>query len=74
MKNQHKKIKGYRDLTQEEIDTMNEIKELGVKLGDLTAKISNMDNIDLRWLHIGQTDLQKGLMSVTRSVARPETF
>ena len=74
MENQHKKITGYRDLTQEEIDTMNEIKALGEKLGDLTTKISAMKDIDLRWLHIGQTDLQKGLMAVTRSVARPTTF
>ncbi|ANA48987.1 hypothetical protein PaMx41_ORF24 [Pseudomonas phage PaMx41] len=29
MDNQHKKIKGYRDLSQEEIDMMNRVKELG---------------------------------------------
>ena len=74
MENQHKKIKGYRDLTQEEIDAMNEIKEVGVKLDELTTKLSAMNDIDLRWLHIGQTDLQKGLMAVVRSVARPTTF
>jgi hypothetical protein len=27
MDNQHKKIKGYRDLSQAEIDAMNQIKE-----------------------------------------------
>ena len=74
MDNQHKKIKGYRDLTREEIDAMNEIKEVGMQLEDLTTKIGAMDNIDLRWLHIGQTDLQKGLMAIVRSVARPTTF
>ena len=30
MENQHRKIKGYRELTQEEIDLMNMIKEKGV--------------------------------------------
>lgn len=30
--------------------------------------------IDYRWLAIGKTDLQKGFMSVIRSIARPETF
>lgn len=74
MDNQHEKIKGYRDLTQKEIDTMNEIKEIGAKLEDLTTKVGAMNNVDLRWLHIGQTDLQKGLMSLVRSVARPTTF
>jgi len=28
MENQHQKIKGYRDLAQEEIDLMNEIKAM----------------------------------------------
>lgn len=32
MDNQHKKIKGYRDLSQEEIDLMNRIKEKGQEL------------------------------------------
>lgn len=39
MENQHRKIKGYRELTQEEIDLMNEIKMLGKKVGDLTEKL-----------------------------------
>lgn len=29
MDNQHKKIKGYRDLSQAEIDLMNEVKAIG---------------------------------------------
>ena len=29
MENQHQKIKGYRDLSQEELDLMNEIKQQG---------------------------------------------
>jgi len=32
MDNQHRQIKGYRELTQEEIDLMNEIKQQGVAL------------------------------------------
>ena len=39
MDNQHKQIKGYRDLSQEEIDLMNEAKSLAVQVGDLVAKI-----------------------------------
>ena len=74
MDNQHKKITGYRDLTQQEIDTMNQIKALGEELGDLITKISAMNSIDLSWLSIGKTDLQKGLMAITRAVARPTTF
>ena len=39
MDNQHRKIKGYRELTQVEIDLMNEIKTKGVELGELCAKL-----------------------------------
>lgn len=39
MDNQHQKIKGYRDLSQTEIDLMNEGKELAEKCGDFIAKL-----------------------------------
>lgn len=86
MENQHRKIKGYRELNQTEIDFMNEVKTMGVKLGELNNKIlsyakaqadcplTEEDNQALRWLAEGKTDLQKGLMSWTRSIARPEFF
>jgi hypothetical protein len=74
MDNQHKQIKGYRDLSQQEIDDMNEIKTLGVKLGDLIEKLETFETTDKRWLAIGKTELQQGLMALTRSVAKPEIF
>lgn len=39
MDNQHQKITGYRDLTQEEIDLMNEIKALGPALEAICDKV-----------------------------------
>ena len=74
MDNQHKKIKGYRDLSQEEINLMNEAKELSVKVGELVEKIEQTEGIDLRWSSIGKTDLQKGFMSLIRAIAQPSTF
>lgn len=75
MENQHRKIKGYRELSQEEIDLMNEIKQKGVELGDLVEKLrSRHEGLDQRWVSIGATDLQTGLMALTRSVARPDFF
>ncbi len=74
MENQHQKIKGYRDLSQEEIDLMNEIKAKGVELGELVAKLRNTDGLDQRWVSIGATDLQTGLMALTRGVAQPTSF
>ena len=80
MDNQHQKIKGYRDLSQQEIDLMNEAKELSVKVGELVEKLGASDavpteaGIDQRWLSIAKTDLQKGFMSLIRSIAQPTTF
>lgn len=39
MDNQHQKIKGYRDLSQAEIDLMNEVKTKGEELRALIRKI-----------------------------------
>ena len=74
MDNQHRKIKGYRELNQDEIDTMNEVKAMGIKLGELVEKLENNKDLDQRWIESGKTDLQKGLMALTRSIARPEFF
>jgi len=53
---------------------MNEIKAEGVKLGELVAKLRATDGLDQRWVSIGSTDLQTGLMALTRGVAQPTTF
>ncbi|HGL3854433.1 TPA: hypothetical protein ACKE3U_003760 [Klebsiella aerogenes] len=81
MKDQHKHIKGYRDLSAEEIALMNEGKELAQKVGEFVEKLEHAefaktsDQVpDKRWLAIGKTDLQKGFMAVIRSIAKPTTF
>jgi hypothetical protein len=74
MENQHRKIKGYRELSQEEIDKMNKIKGMGIAIGLLVEELENMNNIDQKWVEDGKITLQKGLMSLTRSVAKPEFF
>ena len=85
MENQHRKIKGYRELTQAEIDLMNEAKEMGLALSALVDKVRRV-NADLpdqilvtsseamRWAAMGKTDLQTGLMLLTRAVAKPDFF
>lgn len=74
MDNQHRQIKGYRDLSQEEIDLMNEVKTKGAELGELVAKLRAMPGLDQRWVSIGATDLQTGLMALTRGIAQPTFF
>lgn len=74
MENQHRKISGYRELSQAEIDLMNKIKAKGVELGELIAELRSAEGLDQRWISIGATDLQTGLMAITRGVAQPTTF
>jgi hypothetical protein len=80
MKDQHEKIKGYRDLNQDEIDMMNKIKQKGIELGALIEDLATFNAqtgghaIDMRWVAIGKTDLQTGIMALARSVAQPTTF
>ena len=74
MENQHRKISGYRELTEHEIALMNQIKKYGEALGDLVEQLSTTTGLDQRWVSIGATDLQKGLMALTRGVAQPTTF
>lgn len=74
MDNQHQMIKGYRDLTQEEINTMNEIKKKGEEIRALCDKVKLIPQVDQRAAALAVTNLQQGFMWLTRSVARPESF
>jgi hypothetical protein len=72
--NQHKKITGYRDLSEAEIALMNEGKALAEQVGAYVEKLKGTINLDQRWVSIGTTDLQKGFMALIRSIAQPTTF
>ena len=74
MDNQHRKISGYRELGEGEVALMNEIKAHGEQLGQLVAKLRATEGLDQRWISIGATDLQTGLMALTRGVAQSTTF
>ncbi len=95
MENQHQKIKGYRDLSQAEIDLLNEIKAKSEELEALyrmvfahvgAQRLESEDNSTPdedrrlnaaqpeRWMNIGRTHLQEGLMALTRAVAQPTHF
>lgn len=74
MDNQHRQIKGYRELSQAEIDLMNRIKQKGAELGELVSELKAHPGLDQRWISVGATDLQTGLMALTRGVAQPTFF
>lgn len=87
MENQHRKISGYRELTQEEIDLMNEAKALeaeclalhrkiGERLGDQALDPSDHKRLEAsqgrRWHAIARTDIETGFMALVRSIAQPQ--
>jgi hypothetical protein len=73
MDNQHRKITGYRELSEAEIATMNEIKAKGKELEALIEMAHNAGG-DPRAIAIAKTELQTGIMWLTRAVAKPEFF
>ena len=87
MDNQHRKISGYRELSQEEIDLMNEIKQKGKELGDLLEKVQEHLNKGVvnkmydpgnyhhaepyKWLAKAKERYQEATMFLVRAVAQP---
>jgi len=74
MKDQHEQIKGYRDLTQLEIDLMNEGKALAEQCGKFIDKLLTSEETDKHTIALGKTHLQTGFMWAIRGIAKPTTF
>jgi hypothetical protein len=60
--------------SQAELDFINFIKAKGEVLGSLCAAMASEPSTDKRWLAIGKTHLQQGIMALVRAVAKPTTF
>ncbi len=67
-------ITGYRQLGDTEVALINKIKAHGIALGELVNELRSIPGLDQRWISIGATDLQTGLMALARAVAQPTTF
>lgn len=67
-------ITGYRELTENEIKAINDIKGASNFIGSIITEMESDEMVDKRWLAIAKTDLQKGFMFLTRSIAKPTTF
>lgn len=81
MDNQHKKITGYRDLSETEIANMNRVKAKAEEVSQLIEELNSLvhgdgDHArpDGRWLAIARTELQQGFMALVRAIAKPTTF
>lgn len=75
MDNQHRLISGYRELPEHDIVIMNEIKHEGERLRLLIERLHAMDDApDQRWMSMGKSQLQLGIMCLIRAVAKPTGF
>lgn len=72
--NQHKLIKGYGDLSKDEIHSINEVKAIAAGVEELCNDLQKHADVDPRWLAIAKTDLQKGFMALVRCIAKSEGF
>lgn len=88
MENQHRIIKGYRELSAEEIALMNEIKAKGEELRALVAKVANVikdvpaapagieheADHPVYWLRYAEGSFRSGVMYAVRAVAQPASY
>lgn len=88
MENQHRKIPGYRDLTQAEIDLIRRIKAAEAEILSLIGSVQielevarnrgreERDRQDFaeawRWHAMAKTDIERGFMALVRAVAQPQ--
>lgn len=72
MDNQHKKIAGYRELDQGEIDLMNRIKALEARFNRLMDDLTTTPGIDPRNVSLAKTHGEDAFMRAVRAVAQPE--
>lgn len=69
------KIELTKDLTAEEINLRFELQAQRIALKELCDSFAKYgEQIDPRWLAIGRTELQKGLMSLERALNPPTYF
>lgn len=78
MDNQHKRRKGDRHLTPDEMLLINKAEQLAEEVGQFIEALSigqpHLADIDVRWVNIARTQLQQGFMALIRGIARPTTF
>ena len=68
-------IAGHKALNAAQIGDMNMVKHLGKQCRDLFNYLEqeNLD-YDKRWIEVAKTQIQLGLMSLTRAVAKNDFF
>ena len=66
-------IKGYRNLTNAEVEAVNMMKGIEESVLELlTGMQGGSSAYDQRWIAIAKTDVEKAFMSINRAILRPE--
>jgi hypothetical protein len=75
MQNDESPIAGHKPLSAAQIGDMNMVKRLGKECRELIAYLEQ-DNLDYdkRWIDVARTQMQLGLMALTRAVAKNDFF
>lgn len=71
MDNQHKKISGYRDLSEAEIGSMNDCKAIEAKFNGMIDRLKELDGVDQRNVALAQTYGENAFMRAVRAIAQP---
>lgn len=77
MDNQHRKIVGYRELSQAEIDGMNAATEHEETIRGFLHEVDKLaqasgDPAAPRWAAMARTNLETGFMLARKALARPD--
>jgi len=68
--NQHRKIVGYRDLSEDEIASINRLKELEKEVYKILD--DSLHAPDPRHAAIAKTQIETGFMFAIKSIAKPQ--
>ena len=71
--NQHRKIRGYRELTDDELAAMNVVKANEAKIKAMIDGLAeDCTHADAeRWLEMARDHLETGFMYAVKAIARP---
>jgi hypothetical protein len=64
-------IRGYRDLTDVEVDWVNANKMMEETLATHFHQVAGQPGVDPRWVAIARTHFQEGFSALTRAITRP---
>lgn len=65
-------VKGYRTLSEQDIDRMNDLKAISRQFIKALDDLREDPLINGRWLAIAKTDMQTACMAACRAVSRPD--